>query len=70
MRDLGRFREAAEKFLREKYGDCHIEFSEVYVFGGLVEVSGVLRLRGERAARRFTVKLDSQSLLVKGFGLR
>mgnify|MGYP000225527935 CR=1 FL=1 len=65
-----RFREVAFDFIRSKYGDCTIEISHIFEYGGSVEVSGVFKRVGERSLRRFTLKIERDSLNVKGFGLR
>ncbi|MEM3096407.1 MAG: hypothetical protein QW756_04655 [Nitrososphaerota archaeon] len=62
--------EVARRFLESKYGKCNIEFSQVYEYHEYVEVSGTIRLEGDRNLRRFTLKIETDSLLVKGYGMR
>ncbi len=61
----------AVEYLKKKYGDVEVEVEEVFKYAaGIIEVSGTLRRRGEKTRRRFTVKLESNSMRVLGFGLR
>ncbi len=65
-----RYRRVVDDFIRARYGECVVEISHIFEYGGFVEVSGVFRKTGERSPRRFTLKIERDSLLVKGFGLR
>jgi hypothetical protein len=65
-----RFRDVAVDFIRSRYGDCVVEISHIFEYGVFVEVSGVFRRVGERSPRRFTLKIERDSLIVKGFGMR
>jgi len=62
--------QAVVSFFMGKYGEVEVEISRVYPRSDVIEVAGVMRRRGERSWRRFTVLLDAKTLAVKAFGMR